>query len=153
MDQWLPHRHPASDVRLERPAWWDLAEDDEGLVLLAPETDLAGAPRSSLTVVWEETGAAPEGDDPVTDHVEELSRIVPDFQLLDLEASRVGSRPAYRVLVAGREDDASVTLEQWWLEADGATVTVSGLAPTMEYDEVADVFARVVASFGFPDDA
>lgn len=152
MDRWLPHHHVASGLRLERPVSWELAEDSEGLVLLAPETGLRDAPRSSLTVVWEEPGVATgPGDDPVAAHVDELRRVLPDFQLLDLEPVEVASRSAYRVLAAGREGDCSVTLEQWWLPAGEATMTASGLAPTVEYDEVADVFSGVVASFSLAD--
>ena len=50
MSDWLPCVDAATGVLLERPAWWEVTEDDGDLVLLAPAGEGAGGLAPRVTV-------------------------------------------------------------------------------------------------------
>ncbi len=144
MTDWLPWR--ADDgYTVRRPMSWEVHEEEGDLVFLAPDT--GGPLRARLAVNRERLDHVPALDDVTAARLSELSAALAEFQLLDVEELTLGSRPAHRVLAACRDGDTSVTLEQWWSVDGPSIITLSGVVPTMEYDDLADVLAGIVASF------
>jgi hypothetical protein len=142
---WLPWR--ADDgYTLRRPMTWEVHEEKGDLVLLGPDT--GGPLRPRLTVNRDRLDdLVPDLEEITAARLQDLPTALAEFQLLDLEDVTLASRPAHRMLAACRDGAISLTLEQWW-SIDGASiVTLTAVAPTMEYDELADVFAGMAASF------
>jgi hypothetical protein len=55
-----------------------------------------------------------------------------------------------RALVAHAEREVPTVLEQWWVEGRGRAWLVSASCDPLDYDELADAFAAVAASFEAP---
>ena len=149
MSDWLPCVDAATGVLLERPAWWEVTEDDGDLVLLAPAGEGAGGlvPRVTVSRMHPAFGVVLPGLDEFADErLRAMGEALADFLLVDAEETTVSSRPARRILAACRDGTQSVTVEEWWTVAADSVITVSAVAPTMEYDEVADVFTRIAGS-------
>jgi hypothetical protein len=141
---WLPWR--ADDgYTLQRPMTWEVHEEEGDLVFLGPDT--GGPVRPRLTVNRERLGLVPALDDVTAARLRELQAALADFQLLDLEDLTLASRPAHRMLAACRDGVVSLTLEQWWSVDGPSILTLTAVVPTMEYDDLADVLARMAASF------
>jgi hypothetical protein len=125
---------------------WEVHEEEGDLVLLAPDT--GGPFRARMTVNRERLDdLVPTLDEVTTARLQDLQGTLAEFHLLDLEELTLASRPAHRVLAACRDGAVSVTLEQWWSIDGPSILTLTAVAPTMEYDDLADVLARMAASF------
>jgi hypothetical protein len=75
-----------------------------------------------------------------------LARRLSCYQTLDQEPVRVGSWSGVRRLACHVHPDAgSLTIEQWILVDRKRAVVLTASAATLEYDELADVFAELVA--------
>jgi hypothetical protein len=141
---WLPWR-AGDGYTVRRPMSWEVHEEEGDLVFLAPDT--GGPLRARLTVNRERLDHIPVLDDVTAVRLRELPAALADYQLLDLEELTLGSRLAHRVLATCSDGATSLTVEQWW-SVDGASViTLTGIVPTMEYDDLADVLAGMAASF------
>jgi hypothetical protein len=149
VSDWLPCVDSAAGVLLERPAWWEVAEEDGDLVLVAPAGEGEGGltPRVTVSRMHPAFGVALPGlDEFAGDRIRAMGEALADFLLVDEEDTTVSSQPARRILAACRDGALSVTVEEWWTVAADSVITVSAVAPTMEYDEVADLFARIAGS-------
>jgi hypothetical protein len=141
---WLSWR--AEDgYTVQRPVSWEVHDEEGDLVFLAPDTGVA--PRPRLTVSRERLEVVPALDEVTSARLQDMQAALPDFQLLDLEELTLASRPAHRTLAACRDGTVSLTLEQWWSIDGNSVVTLTAVVPTMEYDDLADVLARMAASF------
>jgi hypothetical protein len=67
--------------------------------------------------------------------------------LVDLEETEIGGRPARRALVHHTTETGAVTMEQWTLMEGALGYTLTASAGTLEYDDLADLFATVAAGF------
>jgi hypothetical protein len=144
MEDWVPCVSPEGRFLLERPGWWEVSKDQGALVLVAPDT---GAGFRAQVVLAREPGVPEAPLEQVTgDRLDQLSGALDDFQLIDRAPAVLSSKPAQRVLIACREHSLSVTIEQWWAVTPSGVLSVSAVAPTMEYDAFADVFAHVAAT-------
>jgi hypothetical protein len=142
---WLPWR--ADDgYTVRRPMSWEVHEEKGDLVFLAPDT--GGPLRPRLTVNREHLDdPVPSLDDVTAARLQDMQAALAEFHLLDLEDLTLASRPAHRMLAACRDDAVSLTLEQWWTIDGTSILTLTAVAPTMEYDDLADVLAGMAASF------
>lgn len=144
MEDWVPCVSPEGRFLLERPGWWEVEKEQGALVLLAPDT---GTGFRAQVVLAREPGILDVALEQVTgDRLDQLSGALDDFQLIDQAPAVLSSQPAQRVLIACREHSLSVTIEQWWAITPSGVLSVSAVAPTMEYDAFADVFAHVAAT-------
>lgn len=67
--------------------------------------------------------------------------------LIDRQHAVVAGHPAVRTLVHHRHGDHAVALEQWWMILNGRGWVVAASCAALDYDHVADGFARLAASF------
>ena len=101
--------------------------------------------RSNLNVVFQDSQTG-NLDAAARASIAELERFMTDLRVLDYEETLVADRPARRLLSTYRQGLYSLTLEQWYLDADGRLAIVSATSETPAYDRVADTLETVVAS-------
>ena len=138
--------HPAGFV-LDVPREWEVVHDptaDVALWALAPEVQ--GFRPNVVVTVGPSAQQPPAAWQPAA--VEGLREKLEDLQLLDTAYRADG----FRQLLAYVQQGRALTLEQWawrWQRADGTArdVTLSATVPTLAYDEYADAFADVAASW------
>lgn len=132
------------------PGWEVVPETPPGVVWAAREParpDRAGAFRANLVLTTDDTGSLSFRDWQVgTDEL--LPRQLDDYLLVDLERLDIDGHPGGRRLAhhAG-PDGAALTMEQWFVLADGRGHTLTATVETWGYDELADLFAEVAASW------
>ncbi len=142
------YRHPGLDFGLPLPSQWERVEDaQQGVPLVALEPDRGPWFRANAVVTVE--GLAPGMD--LAGWQEHaltlLGRTLREFILIDTEATEVGGRPARRTLAHHATEAGAVTLEQWATVARGLGFTLSTSVGTLEYDDLADMFAAMAAGF------
>jgi hypothetical protein len=79
-----------------------------------------------------------------------LGQLEPALQrwlLLDLEQTEIGGRPAHRTLGHHLTEMGAVTMEQWTLVEAALGYTLTASVGTLEYDDLADLFATMAAGF------
>jgi hypothetical protein len=64
-----------------------------------------------------------------------------------LRAGRLLDHDGNRALMVHAERDVPTVLEQWWFDRDGRAWALSASCDPLDYDELADAFAAVAASF------
>jgi hypothetical protein len=64
-----------------------------------------------------------------------------------LHAGRLVDEEGSRALIVHAERDVPTVLEQWWYERDGRAWALSASCDPLDYDDLADTFAAVAASF------
>jgi hypothetical protein len=141
------YRHPTAGFRMSLPTAWERVEDTEGVALIAVEPERYPWFRVNLVVTIEQL---PVGMD-LTSWVEaglgQLERTLQRWLLLDLEQTELSGRPAHRTLAHHTTDAGAVTMEQWTLTEATLGYTVTASVGTLEYDDLADLFATVAAGF------
>jgi hypothetical protein len=141
------YRHPTAGFSLPLPQAWEQVEDAEGVALIAVEPERPPWFRANLVVTIERLGA-----DLDLSRWTEAGRglLVQTLQrplLLDLDQTEIGGRPARRALVHHTAETGAVTMEQWTLTEATLGYTVTASVGTLEYDDLADLFATVAAGF------
>lgn len=147
----VPYRHPGAGFTLPLPEQWGRAEDVQGVALVAIEPDRGPWFRANVVVTIEQL-------DPRLDlaawqehSLALLREALNEFYLIDVEETAVGGRPARRTLAHHRTEHEhtvnAVTMEQWTIREGELGYTLTGSVATLEYDELADTFARLAGEF------
>jgi len=132
---------------LKPPLWEEVDGGPAGsLIVVAPPS--GDAFRSNFNVVVRQLDELPTPEEFAQYQIGNLERMLTDFQLLDLEDCTVAGAPATRMLCTHRQGVYPLTLEQWWVLADGGYAVCSATAESLQYPDVASTFSRIVASFG-----
>ena len=144
---WLPCVHAPTGVLLERPGTWQVVVDEEegDVVIAAPLGDDPDrfVPHITVSRLYG-SGGPVDLDEFADDRMAGMVEGLGEFQLIDTEDTTVAGYPARRVLAACRDGHLALTVEEWWAAAGESVLTLSAVAATLEYDGVADVFARIV---------
>lgn len=129
------------------PEGWSVQKGVAGLLvsLVGPEV-VEGTFRPNLNVVRKVRDRAPDLDALAHDALKTLQRLLTDLVVIDVDAGVVADLPARRLLVAYRQGVFALTSEQWMVAGDDYIWTVSAGAAAERWHEVADTFARAVAS-------
>lgn len=107
--------------------------------------------RPSLNVVRKTGPRTLELDELARVALRDLTRVLTDLTVLDVEAMVVSDTPARRVLFSYRQGIYGLTSEQWLFYSGEGQWTISAAASSDRYDAVADVFGRMVARFELVD--
>jgi hypothetical protein len=141
------YRHPEAGFSLPLPQAWEKMEDAEGVALIAIEPERPPWFRANLVVTIESLGVDLDLSSWTEAGHDLLMQTLQHPLLLDLEQTDIGGRPARRALVHHTTESGAVTIEQWALTEATLGYTVTASAATLEYDDLADLFATVVAGF------
>ena len=133
------------------PGWVVVPDPPEGATLVALEPEgpsTAGRFRGNVVVTSVSTGGLGFRDWQVGTE-ELLARVLADYQVIDLERLEVGGRRAGRRLAhhLHAEDGRALTMEQWFVLADGVGHTLTATVPTPRYAELADVVATAARAW------
>jgi hypothetical protein len=123
----MMYTHPLLGFALDLPQGWRPVAD-------VPPTFVAPATRRFVPNLVVTTG---ERDGAAT-----IAAALRDGRLLDDDGDRA--------LIVHAERDVPTVLEQWWFERDGRAWALSASCDPLDYDELADAFATVAASFRAP---
>jgi hypothetical protein len=141
------YRHPTAGFTIPLPSAWERAEDTEGAALTAIEPERYPWFRANLVVTIE---LLPAGMD-LSGWTEAghglLQQTLERPLLLDLDQAELGGRPAQRTLMHHTADAGAVTMEQWTLTEATLGYTLTASVGTLEYDDLADLFATMAAGF------
>jgi hypothetical protein len=143
----VTYRHPGAGFSLALPQAWERVEDTEGVALIAIEPERPPWFRANLVVTIEVLGADMDLSRWTKAGHGLLDQTLERPLLLDLEQTQIGGRPAHRTLVHHTTETGAVTMEQWTLTEGTLGYSVTASAGTLEYDDLADLFATVAASF------
>jgi hypothetical protein len=141
------YRHPTAGFSLPLPQSWERVEDTEGVALIAVEPERPPWFRVNLVVTIEQLGASMDLSSWTAAGHDLLQQVLQRPLLLDLEHTEIGGRPARRALVHHTTEAGAVTVEQWTLIEATLGYTVTASVGTLEYDDLADLFATVAAGF------
>jgi hypothetical protein len=141
------YRHPAAGFTIPLPSGWERVEDTEGVALIAVEPERSPWFRANLVVTIERLPAGMDLAGWAEAGLDHLRRTLRDLLLLDLEHTEVGGRPAHRTLAHHATEAGAVTMEQWTLLGRALGYTLAASVGTLEYDDLADLFATVAAGF------
>jgi hypothetical protein len=146
--QLVAYRHPRLGFRLPLPCKWQPLEDlHPGVALIAVGPDRAAWFRTNVVVTVERL---PPGRDPDEWHDAGLARLpaaLRDFTLIDAEYARLGDWPARRMLAHHHAEPGAVTMEQWTAARHDTGYTLTASTATLEYAELAGLFATIAARF------
>lgn len=147
----VSYRHPGTGFTLPLPEEWERAEDANGVALIAVEPDRGPWFRANAVVTidqldprldlpaWQDRGLALMGE------------TLTEFHLIDVEETELAGRPARRTLAHHRAEGEltvdAVTLEQWSLVEGRLGYTLSATVGTLEYGDLADLFAEMARRF------
>jgi hypothetical protein len=141
------YRHPTAGFTVPLPIAWERVEDTEGVALIARELERFPWFRANLVVTVEQL----PGDMDLARWVEaglgQLERALQRWLLLDLEQTEIGGRPAHRTLGHHLTEMGAVTMEQWTLVEAALGYTLTTSVGTLEYVELADLFATMATGF------
>lgn len=144
--EWTAYADSRVGLHLEHPADWRSHRGMSGLVLAIAGPERADGFAPNLNVVRRMNDVKLSLDELARAAVREVSRVLTDAALIDLDAAVIADSPARRLLFTYRQGIYGLTGEQWvWLTSDHIWTVTAGSA-TEDYDEVADVFAAIVAS-------
>jgi hypothetical protein len=141
------YRHPTAGFRLPLPRDWERAEDTEGIALIAVEAERPPWFRANLVVTIERLEAGMDLSSWTDAGWGLLEQTLEHPLLVDLEQTELGGRPARRALVHHTTETGAVTMEQWSLTEAALGYTLTASVGTLEYDDLADLFATVAAGF------
>lgn len=145
--QLSPYRHPTAGFTIPLPVAWQRAVDTEGVALIASELERYPWFRTNLVVTIEQLPADMGLAGWVEAGLGQLERALQRWLLLDLEQTEIGGRPAHRTLGHHLTEMGAVTMEQWTLTEAALGYTLTASVGTLEYDELADLFATIAAGF------
>ncbi len=144
----VTYRHPGLGFTLPLPSEWEQEPDPRpGVALIAVEPDRGPWFRANAVVTREQL---PPGMDLATwqrHAAAYLPQVLADFILLDAEDLVLCGRPARRTLAHHCADAGAVTMEQWATVAHGVGYTLTASVATLEYDDLADMFAAMAEGF------
>jgi hypothetical protein len=143
-----PYRHPTAGFMVPLPVAWERAVDTDGVALISRELERFPWFRANLVVTIEQLPADMNLAGWVEAGLGHLERALQRWLLLDLEQTEIGGRAAHRTLAHHLTDAGAVTMEQWTLVEAGLGYTLTASVGTLEYDELADLFATMAAGFG-----
>jgi hypothetical protein len=143
----VTYRHPTAGFSLPLPPSWERVEDTEGVALIAVEPDRPPWFRANLVVTIEQLGAGMDLSTWTQAGHDLLEETLQRPLLLDEEQTEIGGRPARRALVHHGTEAGAVTMEQWTLTEATLGYTVTASVGTLEYDDLADLFATMAAGF------
>jgi hypothetical protein len=119
------YEHPLLGFALALPEGWR-AVADVPPTFVAPAQNRRFAPTVVVTAGAREDAAA-------------VAAALREGRLLDHDDARA--------LILHAERDVPTVLEQWWFDRDGRAWALSASSDPLDYDELADAFAAVAASF------
>jgi hypothetical protein len=138
------YRHPTAGFELDLPAGAEMALDLPPVVTVpggggefGANCVIAAEPARDETVLDEWVGAAWMAQESALDA----------FRPLDRGDARLGGRAGEHTLAHHVVGPHAVTLEQWWLLAEGRRWVLSASCATLDYDALADPFAALATSF------
>jgi hypothetical protein len=144
----VPYRHPRLGFQLPLPDNWQRIEDlrrEVALVAVGPDRPVWF--RTNVVVTVEQL---PPGRDPSEWHDANAARLpgtLHDFTLIDAEHTRLGGWPARRMLAHHHAEPGAVTMEQWSAARNDTGYTLTASTATLEYHELAKLFATIAARF------
>lgn len=146
------YEHPTAGFTIPLPEEWEPLADIDGVALIAVEPARGSQWfRTNLVVTIEplDIGADLAG---WQEQALALMRYgLHEFQLVDVEDIELAGLPARRTLIHHRTEAgpmaAAVAMEQWTLIVGRLGYTITASMAALEYDELADVFAGLVAGF------
>jgi hypothetical protein len=145
--QLTPYRHPTAGFTMPLPTAWQWAENTEGVALIVTEPERFPWFRTNLVVTIEQLPVGMSLAGWVEAGLGQLERALQRWLLLDLEQTEIGGRPAHRTLGHHLTEMGAVTMEQWTLAEAALGYTLTASVGTLEYVELADLFATVAAGF------
>lgn len=150
MDGWRASTAGQVLFSLEYPEHWEEAEDVMGAaaVFIAPDTGESFRPNLNLIV---QDARNDRIESIAAAHATELANALVDTHVLDATEASIDGRPASHVLIAHRNGDDELTLEQWIVLVGNREFILSATAPTGDYPELVDVFAEMVGSVSLAD--
>lgn len=141
----VEYRHPGTGFVLPVPSDWERVTDSHGTALIAAEPERGPWFRANVVVTVERL---PVGTDLSAWHaqsVELLAANLERFLLIDTEVDNVDGRQVGRILGHHTTDVGAVAVELWLVAEHGVGYTLTASVGSLEYDEVADMFATVAA--------
>jgi hypothetical protein len=141
------YRHPTAGFAIPLPRGWERVEDTEGVALIAVEAERLPWFRANLVVTIERLPAAMDLAGWAEAGLDQLDRTLADLLLLDVERTEIGGRPARRTLAHHATETGAVTMEQWVLTEAALGYTLTASVGTLEYDDLADLFATMAGGF------
>ena len=142
------YRHPELGFGLALPEGARVALELPPVALLHPERDWEFQPAFAVTA--EPEAAETVLEDWVAAALGGQARELLGFRALDRGPDRIGGVPATRTLAHYLRGDHAVTLEQWWLSAEGRRWVLSASCATLDFDELADRFEELARGFEPP---
>jgi hypothetical protein len=143
----VTYRHPTAGFSLPLPRDWERVEDTEGIALIAVEPERPPWFRANLVVTIERLEAGMDLPSWTAAGRGLLEQTLERPLLIDLDETGIGGRPARRALVHHTTETGAVTMEQWTLMEAALGYTLTASVGTLEYDDLADLFATVAAGF------
>lgn len=141
------YRHPTAGFTMPLPTAWERVEDTRGVALISRELERFPWFRANLVVTIEQLPVDMNLAGWVTAGLGQLERALQRWLLLDLEQTEIGGRPAHRTLGHHLTEMGAVTMEQWTLVEAALGYTLTASVGTLEYVELADLFATMAAGF------
>lgn len=144
--------HPTAGFTIPLPREWETVTDIDGVALIAVEPSRGDRWfRANLVLTIEELARGADLADWQRQAVGLMRQGLPEFHLIDLAETTLAGYPARRTLFHHRAESgsvaAAVATEQWTLVVGGLGYTITTSMAALEYDELADVFAGLVADF------
>jgi hypothetical protein len=144
----IPFRHEAAGFTLPLPEDWERVLDAPSIALVAVEPERDGWFRSNIVVTIERFPAVTSPTEWTAAADEMLGKALHRYVRIDSETLQIDGRDVRRTLAHHTtEGNHAVTVEQWALTANGHGYTLTGSAGTLDYHQVADVFAAVAEGF------
>lgn len=146
------YRHPNAGFTLPLPDDWETVEDTEGVALVALEPPRDGPWfRTNLVVTIEQLAGPPDLTAWQEQALGLMRQSLHEFQLIDVEEIELAGHPGRRTLAHHRSVTpamvAAVAMEQWSLVVGTLGYTVTTSVGALEYVELGDLFAQLVAEF------
>lgn len=143
--EWTSYSDPRVDVTLKHPPDWEPRRGVAGLLVAVVGADGGAGFPPNINVVRHVNDVQINLDDLARTATREVTRILTDVVMIDLDRAVVAGAPARRLLFTYRQGVYGLTGEQWvWLTRDHIWTVTAG-ALTEEYDIFADIFAEIVA--------
>lgn len=149
--EWASYSDQRGSLTVKHPPEWQPRRGMAGLLVAIVGPDRGTGFPPNINVVRHVNDVQINLDDLARTAVREVTRILTDVAIIDLDQAVVAGAPARRLLFTYRQGIYGLTGEQWvWLTHDRIWTVTAG-AVTEEYDSVADTFARIVAELNVGD--
>lgn len=143
--EWAWYSDQRGGLTVKHPPEWEPRRGMAGLLVAIVGPDGGTRFPPNINVVRHVNDVQINLDHLARAAVREVTRILTDVAIIDLDQAVVAGAPARRLLFTYRQGIYGLTGEQWvWLTRDHIWTVTAG-AVTEEYDSVADTFARIVA--------